>query len=207
MSRIAHGLLPLLAWLMLSCSGRNVPADRAGTADGIGSMPVTAEVPSDASLFELTFELTDQDGRRAHLADLSGQPFVASMIYTQCKSVCPRITADLQRLDRSLAGPERDGLRFVLFSLDPERDTPEAMRTFAEDHGLDRERWTLFSASEDDMRTLAAVLGVRHRPDGSGEIAHSAIIAVVDGRGVVRHRQTGLQDEIAPLIAAVRTVR
>lgn len=158
------------------------------------------------SLFELDFALTDSDGALRHLSDLRGGPFVASMIYTHCTSVCPRTTADLQALDRALPEAERRGVRFVLFSLDPARDTPEAMRRFAADHHLDRSRWTLLAAGEEDMRTLAAVLGVRMRPDGGGEIAHSAVIAVVDAEGVVRHRQVGVPDGVAPLVAAVRAV-
>ncbi len=56
------------------------------------------------------------------------------------------------------------------------------------------------------MRTLAAVLDVRFRPDGETEIAHSAVIAVVDRQGVIRHRQVGAVDDREELVAAVRRV-
>ena len=46
-----------------------------------------------------------------------------------------------------------------------------------------------------------------HRPDLGGEIAHSAVIVVVDRDGVVRHRQVGVQDDLEPLVAAVSAVR
>jgi len=176
-----------------------------------GEAPLAASGPdappqgeATASLFELDFALTDADGRSRRISDLHGRPFVASMVYTSCTSVCPRITADLQSLERALPERERRQVQFVLFSLDPARDTTAAMQRFAADHGLDRTRWTLLAAGEHDMRTLAAVLGVRMRPDGGGEIAHSAVIAVVDPAGVVRHRQVGLSRDLAPLVAAVR---
>jgi cytochrome oxidase Cu insertion factor (SCO1/SenC/PrrC family) len=57
------------------------------------------------------------------------------------------------------------------------------------------------------MRTLAAVLDVRFRPDAGGEIAHSAVIVVVDRDGAIRHRQAGLTGDPAPLVAAVRAVQ
>jgi protein SCO1/2 len=116
------------------------------------------------------------------------------------------VTADLQRLERALPAEARERLGIVLFSLDPARDHPQALRAFAREHGLDSTHWALYSSREDDMRTLAAVLGVRHRPDGDGEIAHSAIVAVVDTGGRIRHRQVGIQDDIAPLVAAVTAV-
>jgi len=192
----AMGLLALLA----GC-GRTPPHESDGTASGTAAPAPAAGEPS---LFELGFPFTDADGRTRHLDELRGEPFVASMVYTNCTSVCPRLTADLRTLDRALPADLRERTRFVLFSLDPARDTPAALADFAERHGLDRSRWTLLACPEEDMRTLAAVLGVRFRPDGAGEIAHSAVIAVVDGRGVVRHRQVGLTEKVEPLVEAVR---
>ena len=129
------------------------------------------------------------------------------MIYTRCTSVCPRITADLRNLERALPVRDRARVRFVLFSPDPEGDTPEVLRAFAAEHSLDLRRWTLLATRPDDLRTLAAVLGVRYRPDGAGGIAHSALIAVVDRRGVVRHRQLGTGNDPGPLRSAVTAVR
>lgn len=186
--------------LLVSCSACS-PAGRAAE-------PAPADVAVAAgSLFELTFPLTDADGRTRHMTDLRGGPFVASMIYTSCTSVCPRVTADLQAIEKALPEADRARTRFVLFSLDPERDTPEALRRFAASHSLDPARWTLLAAGPDDMRTLAAVLDVRFRPDEGGEIAHSAVIAVVDSGGVVRHRQVGQQNDVTPLVMAVRAAR
>ncbi len=167
------------------------------------SAPLASAGPS---LFEMTFPLIDQAGRTRHLGDFAGRPFVASMIYTNCKSVCPRTAADLKALDDALRGTAAADTRFLLFSLDPERDSPEALRAFAAAHELDTTRWTLLASSADDMRTLAAVLDVRFRPDAEMEIAHTAVIAVCDARGVVRHRQVGAADDRTALVAAVRAV-
>ena len=155
------------------------------------------------SLFELSLPLTDAAGVVHTLDELRGQPFVASMVYTRCTSVCPRVTADLKTLEHALPADVRDRTRFVLFSLDPGRDTPAALAAFAEQHALDRTRWTLLASSKDDMRTLAAVLGVRFRPDADGEIAHSAGVVVCGADGAVRHRQVGLRDGVQPLVDAV----
>lgn len=101
--------------------------------------------------------------------------------------------------------PEHERARtpFVLFSLDPERDTLEAFRRFAAEHALAHSRWILLAAAPEDMRTLAAVLGMRFRPEVDGEIAHSAVIAVVDSGGIVRHMELGLQKDMAPLVSAI----
>ena len=208
----ARGLLTLCALAAFWAGCQNQPhandaPARAASAGSVAPATSAATTGASPSLFEMTFELTDQDGRTRHIADFRGKPFVASMIYTNCTSVCPRVTADLQALERALPAGDRRSVRFVLFSLDPERDTPEALRRFARERGLDPDRWTLLSTDADDMRTLAAVLGVRFRPDEGGEIAHTATIAVVDADGVVRHQQKGLTGDSAPLLAALRAAR
>ena len=190
-------LVLLLALALSGCARRSErPTAQADTT--------AVHAAAEPSLFELDFPLTDASGHAFRLAELRGRPFVASMVYTHCKSVCPRITADLRTLEKALPEDVRERTRFVLFSLDPGRDTPAELAEFAERHSLDRTRWTLLASSEDDMRTLAAVLGVRFRPDQDGEIAHSAVAVVCGPDGVVKLRQVGLQNGVEPLVAAVR---
>lgn len=208
MSRAA-ALLLAVALLGLSagaCTKRSERASARAAGMERSGASGTGAAAGGASLFEMQFPLTDQSGRTRHMSDFAGQPFVASMIYTNCKSVCPRTAADLKALDDALRATAGTSTRFLLFSLDPERDTPEALREFAKAHDLDTTRWTLLASSPDDMRTLAAVLDVRFRPDAEMEIAHTAVIAICDAKGVVRHRQVGAADDRAALVAAVRAV-
>lgn len=159
------------------------------------------------SIYALDLALVDATGRTTHLADLRGQTIVAAMMYTSCTSVCPQITEDMKTIDRQLSERGLRGVTFALFSLDPGRDTPAALRRFAIQHRLDDARWRLFAESEDGARDLAAVLGVKYKPDQSGDIAHSAMIVVIDRDGVVRHRQLGLVNDQRELITALARLR
>ena len=156
----------------------------------------------EASMFAMDVTLVDQDGTRGRLKDLAGHVVLAAMMYASCTSVCPRVVEDMKAIERQLE-PRAKDMRLVLFSLDPGRDTPQALRQFAADHHLDLTRWRLFAASEDGVRDLAAVLGVKYASEPSGDIAHSAIIVVIDRNGVVRHRQVGVGQDPAPLLDAV----
>jgi sulfatase modifying factor 1 len=159
------------------------------------------------SVYGLDVPLVESDGRTRSLSDLRGRTTVAAMIYTSCTSICPSITETLKASERGLSDRERSNVTFALFSLDPGRDTPAALRRFSAEHRLDGSRWRLFAASEDSVRTLAAVLGVKYAAEPSGAIAHSATIVVIDRGGVVRLRQTGVSSDSSALVRAITAAR
>jgi protein SCO1/2 len=197
--------LPVLALALgLAACGAG---DRGAGRPPSGSAGAGAGASAGPSIYGLDLPLTDQDGRTLALADLRGRVMIAAMMYSSCKSVCPRLTEDMKGIERQLPAADRDRVGFVLFSLDPGRDTPAALRGFGKDHGLDLSRWRLLAASEDGVRDLAAVLGVKYKAGEGGEIAHSAMIFVIDRQGRVRHRQTGLNEDPRDLIAALERTR
>jgi formylglycine-generating enzyme required for sulfatase activity len=171
---------------------------RAGAREGLSAA---------ASIYDLDLPLLESDGRARSLADLRGRTTVAAMIYTSCTTVCPSITETLKAIERRLPERDRGHVTFALFSLDPGRDTPAALRTFAAEHHLDGTRWRLFAASENGVRTLAAVLGVKYAAEPSGAIAHSATIVVIDRDGAVRFRQAGLASDLDSLVRGITAAR
>ncbi len=203
---MTRSLFPLglcLAGVCVIASGCRHTAVSSTRASETAATPRSQSGESgDASIFDLDVTLIDQDGTRVRLADLAGQAMVVSMMYTSCTSVCPRVTEDMKSMERQLAARAKS-TKFVLFALDPGRDTPQALRQFAADHQLDVARWRLFATSEDGVRDLAAVLDVKYAPAASGDISHSALIVVVDQHGVVRHRQVGVGQDPKPLLDAI----
>lgn len=186
---------------LLGCGG-----ERPSRQDDAHAIPPSNGAPAGASIFDLELPLIDHEGTKLTLADLGGHVMLAAMVYTSCTSVCVLVTEDMKAIERQLSGTD-DGVRFVLFSLDPGRDTPAAMRQFAANQRLDTTRWRLVAASEDGVRDLAAVLDVKYRAEEDGEIAHSAMIFVIDREGVVRHRQLGVGRDAEPLKAALAQAR
>ena len=99
------------------------------------------------------FSLVERSGRPITLADLRGKVWIASFIYTKCTETCPLQTAHMARLQRDLVG-ERD-LRLVSITVDPERDTPEALREYADRYGADPERWLFLTGEKRAIYHLA----------------------------------------------------
>lgn len=163
-----------------------------------------APPPEPSLLDDLTIDLRDASDRPVTLASLKGGPVVLSMFYATCRHTCPLLVHDIKRLEAALAPKERAALKVLLVSLDPERDSGDALRQAMEKYQLDPARWLLVRSPPEDIRTLAAVLGIKYKGMPDGEIAHSTVIAVLDPEGRVAHRLVGLQQPIDEVAASIR---
>jgi protein SCO1 len=144
-------------------------------------------LPSD-SLYQLATPLVTQDGKPARLDLYRGHPTLITMFYGSCPHVCPTLIAALRRMERMLSPAERGRLRVLLISIDPERDTPEALRELAMRHSADLSRWTFARTSAPEVRKLAAALGIQYRKLPDGEFNHATVITLLDpdGRSLAR---------------------
>ena len=203
-SRHTLGVVAALSLAVVACAREPLTK---GAADPATLETAEAGDPAGGeSIFGLDLALVDQDDDHLTLAELQGHVMLAAMVYTNCTSVCIMVTEQMKAIEQQLAGVD-DNVKYVLFSLDPGRDRPAALRQFAREHHLEAGRWRLLASSEEGVRDLAAVLGVRYQAEQDGEIAHSAMIFVIDARGVVRHRQVGVDKSPVALVAAVKRAR
>jgi len=135
------------------------------------------------------FSFTERSGKTIRLADLKGQVWVASFLFTRCCTGCPRISADLLQLQKDL--PE--GAVIVSFSVDPEYDTPTVLKAYADSLGADPKRWLFLTGKQDEIYRLikdSFHLGVEQnkgeaRTKGN-EVTHSNRLVVVDRVGHIR---------------------
>jgi cytochrome oxidase Cu insertion factor (SCO1/SenC/PrrC family) len=99
------------------------------------------------------FALTDQRGRPVHRADLQGNVWVASFMYTGCADECPVMTAEMARLQSDLAAiPD---VRLVSISVDPDRDTPAILSQYAARFDADPDRWLFLTGDKRAIFRLA----------------------------------------------------
>lgn len=178
--------------------GDGTPERSAGTQASESS-----ELPGE-SLYQLPIVITTARGESLPLSSLRGAPLILTMFYSQCASVCPLLTMQIQRMSRRLSGAERRRVRILMVSLDSTRDTPEALRAFAAEHHITEDNWIIARASAKDVRLLAAALGIQYRELADHTFNHSAIISLADREGVVRAQTSDLADERGGFVAAVR---
>jgi protein SCO1/2 len=149
---------------------------------------------------------TDQDGRNFHLADRRGHVQIVSMFYSSCTYTCPLMVDSALGVEHALQPNQRNALRVLLVSFDPQRDTAAVLAALASKRHLDTSRWTLARADDDSVRKLAALLGVRYRKLASGDFNHTTglILLDADGRILAKTDQLGAMPDPA-FLAAVRT--
>jgi protein SCO1/2 len=147
---------------------------------------------ADKSLYQLDSTWTSDVGREVKLEVFQGRPQIVTMFFSSCEYACPLLIHDLKRIEESLPASLSHRVDFLLVSFDTERDTPGALRAFRERQNLGAAHWSLLTGKPDDVRELAALLGVNYRKDARGQFSHSNIITVLNAQGEVAFQQVGL---------------
>ncbi len=182
-------------FLLVACRAQRPP-------EQVPVEPVIAAprgAPLGPSIYDLDLPLHDARGQAIGLDVHRGHPTLVAMFYASCAVACPVLISEVKMTLAELGQPEA---RVLLVSFDPARDTPERLSVLARERALD-ERWVIAAPSEDDARTLAAVLGVKYRRLPSGEFAHGATIVALDseGRPVARVDRLGQRDALISALA------
>ncbi len=162
----------------------------AAAAPGGGGSGVTAaqgRTPGQPPvLFEAApFKYVDQEGRPSGDAQLRGRVWIANFIFTNCAGSCPVVTGKMVQLQKELNDPD---VRFVSFSVDPDRDDPHTLKKYGAANHPGEQRWLLLrppdrkSIVQLAMR-MAAIGRAREVED---TIVHTDFFLLIDAQGNVR---------------------
>lgn len=151
---------------------------------------------TDGSIYQLESKWTSDVGREIQLGVLRGQPQVIVMFFAKCEFACPILIRDLKQIENKLPESVRDSIEFTLVSFDTINDTVEALHEYRDVHGLSPRRWTLLRGKKEDVRELAALLGINYKQDARGQFAHSNLITVLNADGEIVHQVKGLQQPV-----------
>jgi len=108
-----------------------------------GRLPILGEVPA--------FSLIERTQQPFGHTDLTGSVWVANFIFTHCPGRCPLLSQRMARLQTTL---RTEPVRFISFSVDPERDTPEVLQVYARRYHADDQRWLFLTGERAAMYTL-----------------------------------------------------
>lgn len=147
---------------------------------------------SELSIYNLPSKWTNQNGKDIEMKDLRGKVLVMVMIYTSCKSACPRLVADMRTIESRLPDNIKKHVELIMVSIDPEVDTPKRLKEFAITNKMDGEQWEFLRSTEENTREFAAVLAVNYKKIAPLEFSHSNIISIFNAEGELTFQQEGL---------------
>ena len=100
------------------------------------------------------FSLTNQLGKKVGWEDMKGKVVIADFFFTHCPTICPALTQNMKRLQESITNSQRVGdktpdfLHFLSFSIDPERDSVERLKYWADRFQVNPEQWWLLTGEK-----------------------------------------------------------
>ena len=195
--------LPLVCYYIVKFAGEDVVhmprhyfADSVmeKTKDGITSLDtVWHTIPG--------FSLTDQLGRTITPASADGKIWVINTFFTRCPNICPALTRNIKKLQLSFENPKRKKfgdtsvVYFMSLSVDPGRDSIEALKKWATRFNVNSDNWSLLTGSKKEIYDLLLNDFRLSARDGEGidtNFIHTEKVMLVDRDRVVRGFYNGL---------------
>jgi protein SCO1/2 len=168
--------LAVVGWLALSLSQA---AGKSGDLPKIGPAPA--------------FSLATQEGTRLSLKDLRGKVVAVTFIYASCADTCPLLTAKLAGLQARLGTAFGAKVFFVAITVDPERDTPEVLKRYAQAHGVNPAGWAFLTGTPAEIQQVARHYGIYAKKTPRGEVDHTFLTSLIDHRGTLRVQYLGVR--------------
>lgn len=136
-----------------------------------------------------TFSFTNQDGKTITNKNYEGKVYVIEFFFTTCPTICPRMNANLIQIQNEFKEFENFGV--ASFTINPENDTPEVLKAYANKYGVTNPNWHLMTGSHTEIYKLANEgfnLYTAKNDTVEGGFEHSGNFALIDKNGYLRSR-------------------
>lgn len=151
------------------------------------------------------FELADADGNNVRLADFADKIVVLNFVFAGCTDVCPLHSALIAAVQSKVnVTPMRDLVQFISVTTDTAVDTPDMLRAYGDQHGLDPQNWLFLTSRPGDTETATRDLARRYdlvfEPLDDGQQMHGVVTHVIDRDGRLAARFHGLRFDQLSLV-------
>src|SRR5438477_9828732 len=106
------------------------------------------------------FTLTSQDGAPVTLADFRGKVVAVTFIFTLCTATCPVLTPMMSFVQDRLGADFGTKIAFISITVDPERDTPDVLKEYAQAFGAKLTGWSFLTGAPATIRDVTRRYGV-----------------------------------------------
>jgi protein SCO1/2 len=141
------------------------------------------------------FKMNNQHGTTSSSADWNGKIVIADFFFTHCPVVCPKMTRSLKNVQQQYL--DKEDLLITSFSVDPQRDTPERLKEYAEKMDITK-NWLLLTGDKKEIYRLARKSFLVVATDGDGgpdDFIHSELLVLIDKQKRIRGFYNGTDSE------------
>jgi protein SCO1/2 len=202
-------LIPLLGYMLVkTASDKAITMPNHYLPDSIISTVKDGKMTTDTSWHKVAnIKLVNQLGDTVSLYDIKGKAIVADFFFTSCAYICPTLTQNMAKLQRSFlkGGDPMNPLdssivQFVSFTIDPERDSAKKLKQYADKFGVNHDNWWFLTGSKDSIYNFIFQELKVDKYDAEGPIdpnfAHTQRFVLIDKDFHVRGFYNGL-DSVA----------
>lgn len=134
------------------------------------------------------------------------------MIYTHCPDICPMTTHNMELVFEKLSEKDKEWLKFVVITFDPERDTPSVLRDYAKIRNYDLSKWIFLSGDENNTKEVMLKFGIKavktdSSYDKSGKlhyyITHTDRLTLIDQDGFIKKNYIGSVINIEEIVSDI----
>lgn len=142
------------------------------------------------------FTLISQDGARVSLTDYRGKVVALTFIFVSCTDTCPLLTDKMARVQDALGDKFGARISFISITVDPNRDTPEALKEYAINFGVNLAGWAFLTGDPASIRDVERRYGVFVETTRNGDINHTFLTSLIDPRGMLRVQYLGVRFDL-----------
>lgn len=162
------------------------------------------EVETNMSEKVAHFDFTTQDNDTLSLDDLEGQWWIADFIFTNCTTVCLPMTSNMSQLQDQIKEEGLENVHLVSFSVDPDYDSPDVLKEYAEGYDADHNMWTFLTGYDFDTIKELSIKSFRNlvqEPEpGSDQVMHGTRFFLVNPEGKVIKNYDGVKADEMDII-------
>lgn len=152
------------------------------------------------------FSFTNQNQKTITNQSYNEKVYIVEFFFTTCPSICPIMNKNMVKIQDEFFGNPNLGI--ASFSIDPNTDTPEVLKEYANEYNITNPNWNLLTGDKEAIYKLANSgfnLYVGENSEVEGGFEHSGFFALIDKEGNIRSRldehgnpiiyYNGLEDE------------
>jgi protein SCO1/2 len=137
-----------------------------------------------------SFSFTNQNGETITNKDYEDKVYVVEFFFTTCPTICPRMNRNLVQIQNTFSDFKNFGV--ASFTINPEYDTQDVLKAYAENYGITNSNWHLMTGDKDvifDLANIGFNIYAGENPNVEGGFEHSGNFALIDKNGFIRSRK------------------